>query len=66
LAPPCEFSNGQAQIGASIGIARHPPLPNDANTLIKRADAAMFEAKRAGKGCVREAAVQAPGGEWRV
>lgn len=57
LAPPCEFSNGQAQIGASIGVAKNPPLAIDANTLIKRADAAMFEAKRAGKGCVREAAV---------
>ncbi len=56
LASPCEFSNGQAQIGVSIGVAKHPPLPHDAALLIKRADAAMFEAKRAGKGCVREAA----------
>ena len=55
LAGPCEFSNGQALIGASIGVAMHPPLPNHADDLIKRADAAMYLAKQAGKGCVRHA-----------
>lgn len=57
LQAPCAFAQGQAQIGASIGIAQHPPLPNHADELLKRADAAMFEAKRAGKGCVRVAGV---------
>ena len=68
LQPPCVFSNGQAQIGASIGVAQHPPMQNHANhtnhanhihhadELLKRADAAMLDAKRAGKGCVRVAA----------
>ena len=59
LQPLCVFSQGRAQIGASIGVARHQPLPNHANhadELLKRADAAMLEAKRAGKGCVRTAA----------
>lgn len=56
LALPCSFSNGQARIGASIGVAMHPPLPNHADDLIKRADAAMYAAKQAGKGCVRHAA----------
>ncbi len=55
LQNPCVFKQGQAQIGVSIGIAQHPPLPNQAEELLKRADAAMFEAKRAGKGCVRVA-----------
>ena len=55
LQSPCVFSGGQAQIGASIGIAQHPPLPSDPDELLKRADGAMFEAKRAGKGCVRVA-----------
>ena len=55
LQAPCVFAQGQAQIGASIGIARHPPLPNQPDDLLNRADAAMFEAKRAGKGCVRVA-----------
>jgi diguanylate cyclase (GGDEF)-like protein/PAS domain S-box-containing protein len=60
LAPHCEFDVGGARhsapIGASIGIASHPPLPADVVELVKRADAAMYEAKRAGKGCVRVAA----------
>jgi diguanylate cyclase (GGDEF)-like protein/PAS domain S-box-containing protein len=56
LQAPCVFAQGQAQIGASIGIAQHPPLPNQSDELLRRADAAMFEAKRAGKGCVRVAA----------
>ncbi len=55
LREPCLFQQGQAKIGASIGIARHPPLSNQPEALLNRADAAMFEAKRAGKGCVREA-----------
>ena len=55
LQAPCVFARGQAQIGASIGIAQHPPLPNQPDELLKRADTAMFEAKRAGKGCVRVA-----------
>ena len=55
LQEPCEFKLGQAQIGASIGIAQHPPLPNEPQELLHRADAAMFEAKRAGNGCVRVA-----------
>ncbi len=53
LAVPCEFSNGQADIGASIGVAKHSPASGRAEDLLKRADAAMFEAKRAGKACVR-------------
>ena len=56
LQAPCVFAQGQAQIGASIGIAQHPPLPNQPDDLLRRADAAMFEAKRAGKGCMRVAA----------
>ena len=55
LQAPCIFTQGQASIGASIGVAQHPPLPNHAGDLIKRADAAMYLAKQAGKGCVRHA-----------
>jgi diguanylate cyclase (GGDEF)-like protein/PAS domain S-box-containing protein len=64
LALPIAIRQGIAQIGASIGVASQtgpiPPLDvahgsQDAITLMKRADAAMFEAKRAGKGCVRYA-----------
>lgn len=59
LQAPCVFQHGveraSAMISASIGIAKHPPLPNRADDLLRRADAAMFAAKRAGKACVRVA-----------
>ncbi len=52
---PCRFDDGEAMIGASIGVAMHPPLSNLAADLIRRADSAMYEAKSAGKGVVRYA-----------
>jgi diguanylate cyclase (GGDEF)-like protein len=53
LKPSFKFESGNATIGASIGIAMHPPLSNLAVDLIRRADAAMYAAKSAGKGCMR-------------
>ncbi len=38
------------EIGASIGVAMHPPLPGQLEVLVNRADQAMYAAKRAGKG----------------
>ncbi len=52
LDAPCKFANGSAQIGASIGVALCPPGFADAVELMRAADAAMYEAKRAGKGRV--------------
>ena len=37
-------------VGASIGVAMHPPLEGDIDALMNRADQAMYAAKRAGKG----------------
>lgn len=42
-------------VGASIGVAIQPPLESQVERLFKRADDAMYAAKRAGKGCVRVA-----------
>jgi len=42
----------EARLGASIGIAMHPPLESHVDSLFKRADEAMYQAKRAGKGCL--------------
>lgn len=54
IVPPIELTQGQTSVGASIGIAVYeshsgtPPLE-----VIKNADSAMYEAKRAGKGTIR-------------
>lgn len=42
--------NKQASIGASVGISLFPSDGSDAGTLIQRADAALYEAKSAGRG----------------
>jgi diguanylate cyclase (GGDEF)-like protein len=39
------------RIGASIGIALYPDHGSDTRALLVRADEAMYEAKRQGKGC---------------
>lgn len=36
-------------IGATVGVARYPQDGTDAETLLKRADHAMYQAKSAGK-----------------
>jgi diguanylate cyclase (GGDEF)-like protein/PAS domain S-box-containing protein len=52
LTAPCRFEGGEAIVGASIGIALCPQAADDAVELMRIADAAMYEAKRAGKGRV--------------
>ena len=42
-------------LGVSIGVAAHPPLPAQVDELLTRADHAMYEAKRGGKGSVHYA-----------
>jgi diguanylate cyclase (GGDEF)-like protein/PAS domain S-box-containing protein len=50
-----DLGGHDAVISASIGIAQHPPVPGSAAELLRRADGAMYEAKRAGKGRARRA-----------
>ncbi len=50
------FAESGIRVGASVGIACWMPLPGErpnADELLKQADRAMYEAKRAGKGCYR-------------
>jgi len=49
LAEAFDLSGQSVTITASIGIALHPQCGADAHTLIQKADAAMYEAKRRGK-----------------
>lgn len=45
-----QFTDGcKINVTASVGIASFPTDGNDANTLLKRADRAMYEAKKNGK-----------------
>jgi diguanylate cyclase (GGDEF)-like protein/PAS domain S-box-containing protein len=44
-----KIENTQCQIGASIGIATYPENAKNATELVKKADAAMYKAKQAGR-----------------
>jgi len=58
LATPCSFSSGDTRVSASIGVALCPPVVHDAVELLRVADAAMYEAKRSGKGRVWHASLE--------
>jgi diguanylate cyclase (GGDEF)-like protein len=49
MVAPFDVGNNEVFVTASIGIATFPSGGNDAQTLISNADAAMFEAKEAGR-----------------
>ena len=50
---PMVFRGKTAQVGTSIGIAMYPADADSAAQLIKSADSAMYEAKKAGKNTFR-------------
>jgi len=51
---PIYINSYTAKVGVSIGLAIHEPhTDQSADMLMKRADSAMYEAKHAGKGCIR-------------
>jgi diguanylate cyclase (GGDEF)-like protein len=52
LAEPIPLAEGEATIGASIGVAVSIGVGHSPDALIARADAAMYEAKERGKGRV--------------
>jgi diguanylate cyclase (GGDEF)-like protein len=59
LSEPYETEKGSAHVSAAIGVAIASPLKEDAGALLRRADAAMYAAKREGKGRVALAAAPA-------
>ncbi|MCX7673352.1 MAG: EAL domain-containing protein [Thiobacillaceae bacterium] len=50
LAQPVEIGNERVYVGASLGIARFPEDGQDPDTLIMKADAALYRAKEDGRG----------------
>jgi len=50
LAEPLTIEGHLVDVGASSGIAAYPEHGTDADTLMRRADLAMYSAKRAGNG----------------
>jgi diguanylate cyclase (GGDEF)-like protein len=62
LGRPLTVGGRQTQPGASIGIAIYPGDGGDPEELVRNADAAMVEAKRAGRHCFRFFAAGAGGG----
>jgi diguanylate cyclase (GGDEF)-like protein len=53
LSKPYSVNGQELRIGASIGIGVFPDHAGDADTLVAKADAAMYEAKRAGANTYR-------------
>jgi diguanylate cyclase (GGDEF)-like protein len=53
LSAPYFISNRTVQLGVSIGICHYPEHKDAPDILLKKADAAMYEAKRAGKNTYR-------------
>jgi diguanylate cyclase len=65
---PFQLRLGVAHIGLTIGYALAPADASDAATLLKIADAAMYEGKQEGKRCLRraKAASSAPSSRLRT
>lgn len=55
FSPPFELSRQACSVGLTIGYALAPLDAADAGALLKRADAAMYAGKQAGKNCLRRA-----------
>lgn len=51
VARPFLIDDRMHHIGASVGIALYPEDGSDADTLMRRADVALYKAKEAGRGC---------------
>jgi diguanylate cyclase (GGDEF)-like protein/PAS domain S-box-containing protein len=53
VSEPIEIGGARVEVGISIGLAMVPELQADADEVFRRADAALYEAKAAGRGTFR-------------
>lgn len=53
IGQPVEVNGQPASVGASIGVSIYPDNALEADTLLRQADIAMYEAKDSGKNCYR-------------
>ncbi|MCW8884050.1 MAG: diguanylate cyclase, partial [Motiliproteus sp.] len=53
LSQPMEFDDISVRVGASIGIALFPDHGKDPDQLLRKADMALYEAKRKGRNCIQ-------------
>lgn len=53
ISSPFHFDDGVATVGASIGVSVYPRDGKEIDTLITKADRAMYVAKKSGKNCYR-------------
>ncbi len=60
LSVPVE--SGTASFTVSIGVTRHVPADRDVETMLRRADAALYVAKNAGRNCVQVSLPEPPTG----
>jgi diguanylate cyclase (GGDEF)-like protein/PAS domain S-box-containing protein len=67
-AEPIRVPGGEITVTCSIGVALFPQDGRDAETLIRRADTAMYQAKRDGRAttCFFEPAMRHPGDQVRA
>jgi diguanylate cyclase (GGDEF)-like protein len=49
ITEPLEWEGKQLKVGVSVGIAVYPETSTDADTLMSRADTAMYQVKKSGK-----------------
>jgi diguanylate cyclase (GGDEF)-like protein len=53
LTRPFDINGSTINISSSIGIAIYPESAQEVHELMKNADTAMYEAKKAGRSCIR-------------
>jgi diguanylate cyclase (GGDEF)-like protein len=53
IGQPVDVNGQPASVGASIGVSIYPDNALEADTLLRQADIAMYEAKDSGKNCYR-------------